>query len=410
LNASSDSRISAGTSPYYDPYDFEIDRDPHPVWKRLREEMPVYYNEPYNFYALTRYEDNRSCLNDWRTYSSTSGTVLEMLDSPPEVIKEFGLGMLFEEPPLHTEHRSILARSFTPKRIAELDDGIRQLSRGLLDEILANGPTFDFVRDYANYIPMTVISELLGVPESDRPYVQSIADDYAKFEEGDEPVYDGDAPARMSAYFADLIDGVRPGRGEGLISDLIEAEIDDEGTTRRLTTQELLEYVSLVAAAGNETTANLIGWAGVLLARHPDQRRLLVDDPTLVRNAVDEVLRYEAPSPIQARLVTTDVEWHGVSIPNGSKMLLLVGSANRDDRRFDSGDTFDVRRKNSGDHLSLGQGIHFCLGAALARAEARIGLEELLLRVPSWDVDHGGTQMIKNSSRRGWATLPVTAT
>jgi cytochrome P450 len=395
-------------APYYDTYDFDIDRDPYPVWKRLRDEMPVYYNEKYNFYALSRYGDVRAGLLDWRTYSSTEGTVLEMLDADPDIVLEFGLGMLFEQPPLHTQHRSILARAFTPRRFAALDDDIRQLSRHYLDEAMSGGGEFDLVRDYANKIPPAVIDKLLGVPESDRDYIQAIADDYSKYEEGAEVVYDPSAPARMAAYFADLINGVRPGRSEeGLISDLMRAEIEDQGYTRPLTTKELLEYISLVAAAGNETTANLIGWAGILLSRNPDQRQRLVDDPALVQSGVEEVLRYEAPSPIQARRVTADVELHGVKIPKGSKMGLLVGAANRDERRFPDPDTLDVGRPNN-DHLTFGHGIHFCLGAALARSEARIALEELLLRVPSWELDQDRSQMIQNSSRRGWAKLPIT--
>jgi cytochrome P450 len=401
---------SESTAPYYDPYDYTIDRDPHPYWKRLRDEAPVYYNEKYDFYALSRYDDVRAGLNDWRSYSSASGTILEMIDAGPEAVAEFGLGMLFEDPPLHDQHRSILARAFTARRFAELDEPMRQLCRELLDQALADGPTFDLVRDYGARIPMVVIGMLLGVPESDREYVRSIADDYFRYEEGSEVEFDSDAPTRMLAYFTDLISGARPGRSEhGLISDLMRAEIEDQGITRHLTGKELLEYVILIASAGNETTANLMSWAAILLARNPDERRRLVDDPRLVRPAVEELLRYEAPSPIQSRLVAEDVELHGVKIPKGSKMGLLVGAANRDERKFPSADSFDVARENN-DHLSLGHGLHFCLGAALARAEARIGLEELLRRVPAWEVDDLGAEMIHHSTVRGWSTVPVSAT
>jgi cytochrome P450 len=390
---------------YYDPYDYEIDAYPHPVWKRMRDERPLYYNEKHNFYAVSRYRDVRDMSADWRTYSSAYGSVLELIEAGPEVL-EVARNMLFEDPPIHDEHRAILARSFTPRRISALEPQIRSLCRSYLDELSADG--FDFVRDYGAKLPMMVIGMLLGVPEQDREYVRSLADQLVHRDEG-ETDYNVTGQRGMLDYFADLVAERRKHPTEDLISDLTHADVKSkDGTVRQMDNDELLRYISLVAAAGNETVANLMGWAGITLWRHPDQRQALIDDPGLIPNAVEELLRYEAPSPIQARVVMQDVEVHGSKVPEGSRMALLTGSAGRDERAYPDPDRFDVQRRFD-NHVSFGHGIHFCLGAALARLEGRVGLEEMIDRFPTWEVDEDRAEMVHTSTVRGWATLPVGA-
>ena len=388
----------------YDPYDYELDAYPHPMWKRMRDEAPLYYNEKFDFYAVSRFTDVRDMSVDWRTYSSQYGSVLELIDNRDAL--EQARNMLFEDPPIHDLHRSILARTFTPRRISSLEAGIRELCRTYLDE-LSGADHFDFVRDYGARIPMMVIGMLLGVPEGDREYVRGLADELVHRDEG-ETEYDLSGQQKMIEYFAGQVAERRHAPRDDLISELVHAEVEAEGGgTRKLEDLELLQYISLVSAAGNETVANLMGWAGVNCARHPDQRQALVDDKSLIPNAIEELLRYEAPSPIQARVVMRDVEVHGKTVPMGSKMALLTGSAGRDERAYTDPDRFDVRRKID-QHVSFGYGIHFCLGAALARMEGRVGIEEMLQRFPTWDVDEDNAEMVHTSTVRGWARLPVT--
>jgi cytochrome P450 len=386
---------------YYDPYDYALDAHPHPMWKRMRDEAPLYYNENFDFFAVTRFSDVRDMSADWRTYSSHYGSVLELIDHP-EVLEQ-ARNMLFEDPPIHDDHRSILARTFTPRRISNLEPQIRALCASYLDEL---PPDFDFVRDYGARIPMMVIGMLLGVPEEDREHLRHLADQTVHRDEG-ETDYNADGQAQMMEYFAGHVALRREKPVDDIMSELVHADVEaPDGTTRKLDDLELVQYMSLVSAAGNETVANLMGWAGMSLWRHPDQRQILIDDPGVIPNAVEELLRYEAPSPIQARTVMRDVEVHGRTVPKGSKMALLTGSAGRDERVFPDPDRFDVTRRID-QHVSFGHGIHFCLGAALARLEARVGLEEMLGRHPSWDVDEEGAEMVHTSTVRGWARLPV---
>jgi cytochrome P450 len=391
---------------YYDPYDYDIDAHPHPVWKRMRDQAPLYYNDRYDFFAVSRYKDVRDLSADWRTYSSARGSVLELIDAPPEVF-EVAKNMLFEDPPIHDEHRAILARSFTPRRISALEGEIRALCRALLDGVDPSG--FDFVRDYGGKVPMMVIGMLLGVPSEDREQVRRWADEVVHRDEGDTE-YNTSGFEAMQWYFSRMVEDRRRQPCDDLVTDLAHAEVrSKDGSVRGMDERELLQYISLVAAAGNETVANLMGWAGMTLWRNPDQRQLLVDQPALIPNAVEELLRYEAPSPIQARLVMRDVELYQTKVPAGSKMALITASAGRDERVYEDPDRFDVRRNFENTHVSFGHGIHFCLGAALARLEGRVGLEEMLARYPAWEVQQSGAEMVHTSTVRGWATLPVAA-
>lgn len=391
---------------YYDPYDRTLDADPHPMWRRMRDEMPLYRNDKYGFWAVSRYEDVHRMSVDWRTFSSAKGSVLEMIDLPAEVFAQFK-NMLFEDPPDHDLHRQILARTFLPRRITALEAEIREMCRGFLADLDPNG--FDLVRDYGSKIPMMVIGMLLGVPVEDRPYLQHLADATIHREEGNETDMGLDNQMKQLEYFAGLASRRRSEPTDDIVTDLVQAEVDDgAGGTRHLDDGEMVAYMSLVSAAGNETVTNLLGWAGLSLYQNPDQRQILLDDPSIIPNAVEEFLRFEAPSPIQARLVMEDVELYGQKVEAGSKMALITGSAGRDDRQYENPDRLDVRRKIGG-HVSFGHGIHFCLGAALARLEAKVALEELLVRFPAWEIDEANSEMVHTSTVRGWANLKASA-
>jgi cytochrome P450 len=253
---------------------------------------------------------------------------------------------------------------------------------------------------------MRTIGYLLGIPESDQEAIRSRLDDGLRLESG-EPPDDARFATDPGSLFADYIDWRVDHPSDDLMTEMLVREFEDEtGTVRRLTRDEILTYVNLIAGAGNETTTRLIGWAGKLLAEHPDQRRELADDPTLIPNAIEELLRYEAPSPVQSRYVARDVELYGKTVTKGNVMVVLNGSGNRDDRHFPDGDRFDIHRKID-HHLSFGYGLHFCLGAALARLEGRVAIDEVLQRFPEWGVDWDNAMMARTSTVRGWEALPV---
>jgi cytochrome P450 len=252
-------------------------------------------------------------------------------------------------------------------------------------------------------MPMLTIGMLLGIPEEDQEELRDAIDAGLSLEDGGSD----ESPVDHTARFAKYIDWRRTHPSDDLMTELMSGRfVDDQGQERTLRDDELLGYIGLIAGAGNETTTRLIGWTAWLLDRFPEQRRLLAADRRLVPNAIEEILRYEAPSPVQARFVTRDVELHGARVPAGSAMLLLNGSANRDEREFKDADRFDVRR---GDvhHLSFAHGIHFCLGASLARLEGVIALEEVLERWTDWEIDRDGAEMARTSTVRGWKRLPA---
>jgi cytochrome P450 len=387
---------------YYDPYDFEIDTDPYPVWTRLRDEAPLYYNEKYDFFAVSRFDDVERCSVDWRTYRSGRGSVLEIIkqgiDIPPGSI-------LFEDPPTHDVHRSLLSRVFTPRKVAAIEPKVREFCARSLDPLVGTGG-FDFIADLGAQMPMRTIGMLLGIPEEDQQALRDEMDEGFRLKEG-APPEQGRAMLTSGDAFADYIDWRIDHPSDDLMTELLNAEFEDHtGVRRTLSREEILGYVGLLAGAGNETTTRLIGWAGKLLAEHPDQRRELVDDRSLVPNAVEELLRYEAPSPVQARYVQEDVEHHGQQVSAGNVMILLTAAGNRDERHFPDADRFDIHREID-HHLSFGYGIHFCLGAALARLEGRVALDEVLERFPEWDVDWDRAEQAHTSTVRGWEKLPV---
>jgi len=388
---------------YYDPYDFEIDTDPYPIWRRLREERPLYYNERYDFYALSRFDDVERGLIEWKTYSSAKGTLLEIIKSGMEIPAG---SIIFEDPPGHNIHRSLLSRVFTPRKMNAIEPKIREFCARSLDPMVGTGG-FDFIADLGAQMPMRTIGMLLGIPEQDQEALRDAIDEGLRLEEGTMPDTASYGSDLQSSNFDEYIEWRAQHPSDDLMTELLQAEFEDEtGTTRRLTRTEVVNVVNLLAAAGNETTTRLIGWTGKVLADHPDERRKLVEDRSLVANAIEELLRFEPPSPTQARYVTHDVEHHGEVLPEGSVVLLLNGSGNRDDRKFPDGDRFDVTRKID-HHLAFGYGLHFCLGAALARLEGRVALDEVLQRFPTWDVDWDNAKQARTSTVRGWERLPV---
>jgi cytochrome P450 len=388
---------------YYDPYDFEIDVDPYPVWKRMRDEAPVYYNEKYDFYAVSRFDDVERCSVDWRTYLSGRGSVLEMIkmgvDIPPGSI-------LFEDPPTHDIHRSLLSRVFTPRRIAEIEPKVRAFCAASLEPLVGAGG-FDFIGDLGAQMPMRTIGMLLGIPEQDQEALRDRLDSGMRLKEGAPPDPNDTLVSLADEAFAEYIDWRAEHPSDDLMTELLNAEFEDHtGVTRTLSREEILGYVGLLAGAGNETTTRLIGWMGKLLAENPGERRKVVEDRSLVPNTIEELLRIEAPSPVQSRYISRDVEHYGQKIDAGNVMVLLTAAGNHDERHFPDPDRFDIEREID-HHLSFGYGIHFCLGAALARLEGRVALDEVLDRFPEWDVDWERAEQAHTSTVRGWEKLPV---
>jgi cytochrome P450 len=387
---------------YYDPYDTDLHADPYPAFRRLREEAPLYYNEAYDFYALSRFEDVEKGLLDHATFSSARGGILELIkaniDLPPGVF-------IFEDPPMHSAHRGLLSRVFSPKKMHALEPRIREFCALALDPLVGAGG-FDFVADLGSKMPMRVIGMLLGIPEQDQQAVRERGDSKLRHEAGKPQEYREDQFAD-DTFFADYIDWRSKHPSNDLMTELLQAEFEDEtGTVRRLTRDEILIFVNVLATAGNETTNRLIGWTGKVLAENPDQRRQLHADRSLIPNAIEEMLRFESPAIQICRYLTRDVEYYGQTVPAGSVMMFLNGSANRDHRAFPpDGDLFDIHRKIT-HHLTFGYGIHFCLGAALARLEGCIALDEVLDRFPEWSVDWDGSKL-DSSAVRGWERLAV---
>ena len=388
-------------TPYYDPYDATINLDPYPAFKALRDEAPVYYNDVHDFYALSRFDDIASGLRDHTTFISGRGGILELIKAGVEMPSGI---LIFEDPPTHTLHRKLLSRVFSPRRVAEVEDKVRDYTVSCLDPLVGSGG-FDAIADLAAQVPMKTISMLLGIPEEDQERVRDKTDANLRTEAGKPMEVREDFVS--GEMFADYIDWRADNPSDDLMTDLLNAEFEDtDGQLRRLTRAEILTYVAVVAGAGNETTNRLIGWTTKVLAEHPDQRRELVEDPTLIPNAVEEILRYEGPAPHVGRYVSRDVEIHGTTIPAGNAILMLLGAGNRDERKFDDPDRFDIHR-NVTQLMTFGYGIHFCLGASLARMEGRVVLEEMLKRFPEWDVDLANAHLSPTSTVRGWETLPV---
>lgn len=395
--------VSNPTQAYYDPYDAALNTDPYAMFARLREEAPLYYNAEHDFYALSRFSDVAAALVDHETYSSARTAIVELIKAditiPPGVL-------IFEDPPLHDVHRKLLSRMFTPRKVLALEPQIRKFCAESLDPLVGTG-RFDFVQDLGAQMPMKTISMLVGIPEADREAIRDHSNAQMRTDDG-KPIRAASVGLVLGEMFGDYLDWRAQHPADDIMTELLNAEfVDETGTTRRLTREEILNYVNVVAGAGNETTVRLIGWIGKVLADHPDQRRELVERPELIPQAIEELLRFETPAPHVARYVTREVGLHGQTVPEGSIMLLLLAAATRDHRQHPpNGDVFDIHRPVH-QHAVFGVGAHYCLGSALARLEGRIALEEILKRFPEWDVDVTNAQFSTTSTGRGWDTLPA---
>jgi cytochrome P450 len=393
----------AGPPLAWDPFNTAYKSEPHAIWRRLRDEAPLYRNDQYDFWAVSRFADVMAAHLDPRTFSSAHGTVLEtMTEEAPAPM------MIFMDQPDHTRLRRLVSRAFTPRRVADLEPQIRQLCGTLLDAQRDRGG-FDYVQDFGAIVPATVIAMLLGVPEDDRRELRENIDTLFHIEPDVGMFNDVAAAAGLAllTYIGEQLEERQRSPRDDMFSDLVTAEVvEPDGTQRRLTPEEGAFFGMLLVSAGTETVARLLGWAGSVLADHPDQRAELAGDPSLIPGAVEELLRFEPPSPVQGRWTTAPVELYSTVVPAGSKVLLLTGSAGRDERTFADADRFDIHRKLD-QHVSFGSGIHFCLGAALARLEARIALEETLARFPQWEVDRPRSELLFTSTVRGYSRLPI---
>jgi cytochrome P450 len=379
---------------YWDPFDEELDTDPHPTWKRMRDEAPVYRNDKFDFYALTRYHDVETAHRDPGTFSSAKGTVLELMGNDLSSTGQ----IIFLDPPQHTELRHLVSRAFTPRHTAVLEDRIREFCADMLDAQQGRDG-FDYLQDFGAKLPSMVISSLLGVPDEDQETFRHAIDRMFHIEPGVGMVNEESLTAgqEIRHYLKGLLDERKAAPRDDLLTSLAQAGLSRSAGT---------DFATLLLAAGTETVARLLGWAAVVLAAHPDQRAELAADATLIPNAIEELLRYEAPSPVQGRWTTRAVELHDTVIPENSKVLLLTGAAGRDERAYPDADRFDIHRDHH-NHVSFGYGIHFCVGAALARLEGRIALHETLKRYPDWEVDHDRAVRLHTSTVRGYSQVPI---
>jgi cytochrome P450 len=392
------------TALYWDPITPALRDDPYPLWRRLRDEAPVYHNERLDFFALSRFHDIERAHKDHETFSSSHGTTLETMSPGPV---DTGM-IIYLDPPKHSILRKLVARAFTTRRVSMIEARIRELCATLLDAQVGSGG-FDYVQDFSAKLPPLVISSLLGVPEGEQEELRRIVDDVFHIEEGvgmaNEVSFKGIVTLgqRLTEHFAER----RTNPRDDVFTDLVHAEITDEhGNQRGLTDGELADFGILIFSAGSETVARHLGWAISVLDEYPAQRAELAGDSALVPNAVEEILRFEPPSPVNARWTTRELTLHDETIPANSRVILITGSAGRDERKYANPDVLDIRRAVDL-HLTFGYGIHFCLGAALARMEGRIGLEETLKRWPDWKVDRANVVPLYTSTVRGPLKLPI---
>lgn len=376
--------MSQGTF-VYDPATRQFQDEMHDVYRVLRDEYPVYLNADGSF-ALSRFADVRDAVLNWQGFSSTCAEAEQLMPQ-----------MIYMDPPRHTALRLLVSRAFTPRRVAELESRVRQVTHRLLDEVEARGQG-ELVHDLAAPLPSIVMAELIGVPEELREPFRGWTEAFLEVSGPDDVA---DRAGNIYRLFAELLTERRREPAEDLMSALLAAEVDGEG----LSEEDLLGFCFLLLIAGNDTTTSLIGNGAELLARHPRQRAELVADPSLIPAAVEEMLRVEAPTQALPRTATQDVELHGVTIPEGSRVMLLWGAANLDEREFPDAERFDIHRPAIR-HLGFGHGVHFCLGAPLARLESRVAFEELLAHMPEYRIV-GEPERYVSSWARSWRWLPV---
>ncbi|MGW8590728.1 cytochrome P450 [Dietzia sp. NPDC055343] len=388
----------------FSPYDYAVHEDPYPFYARLRNEAPVYRNAELDFWALSKYSDVREAFRDPEVFSSGRGVSLDPAAYGPHAYKT--MSFLAMDDPRHARLRRLVSKGFTSRRVDALREGIEKISREYWDECLErsrDGESFDFVDDYAGKLPMDVISDLMGVPEADRAELRRLADLVMHREEGvqDVPQESMVAALDLITYYQGMVAERRRSRTEDLTSALIDAEIDGE----KLDEDEILSFLFLMVVAGNETTTKLLANALFWGHEYPAQSRLVLTDPEMVPQWVEETLRFDTSSQMILRTTTTETTIRGVTIPSDQKVLMLIGSANRDEDVFSDGDVFDLTRDTSAS-LSFGQGPHFCLGAHLARLEGRVALDMIASSITGYEL-LPGAERVHSSNVRGFAHLPM---
>ncbi|HWE54533.1 MAG TPA: cytochrome P450 [Acidimicrobiales bacterium] len=386
----------------YDPYDYAVHEDPYPVYARLRDEAPLYRNDQYGFWALSRHEDVVAAFRDPGRFSSRYGVSLDPSAFGPDAHR--AMSFLAMDPPDHTRMRGLVSRGFTPKRVADLKGQIERITLEHLEPALQKRE-FDFVADLAGLVPMDVISEMLGVPRSERADLRRLADLLLHREEGvlDVPVAGVEAALELMTYFAELVADRRAHPTGDLTTALTVAEIDGD----RLTDNEIISFLILMIVAGNETTTKLLAHAWYWAAHHGDAARQVLAAPARIPAWIEETLRYDTSTQMLVRVANGPIEVLGTPIEADTPVLLLLGSANRDPGAFPDPDKYDIGRDTTG-IISFGAGRHFCLGAALARLEARTVLRLLVERISGWSVDEAQAERVHSINVRGFAALPTT--
>lgn len=404
--SASTSNTDTGSPVEYNPYAFAVHDDPYVVYRRLREEAPAYWNEELQFWTLSRFDDVLEAFRDFETFSSAGGVALEARYPIGEPMADFHQ-MIDKDPPDHTGLRKLVSRVFTGRRVAAMEGEIREIFNGYLDRIIDVGEA-EVINDLSSPFPMDVICSVLGVPPADREELRSYSDQIMVRNDGSIEIPEVAAKGMfgMLEYFVGDLAKRKAGGSEGLISDLMTLEVDGEA----LTEAELLGFCILFVIAGHETTTKMVANTLELLSRHPDQLAAVVEDPGLVPGLIEEVLRFHNSTQYMHRTLTRDIEMHGQQMHAGDSVLLLIGAANHDDREFgETAEEFDIMRRPPR-HLGFGYGAHFCLGAALARMEGKVAVEEFLRRLPDYRVDHEKKVRFHSSNVTGWRELPITFT
>lgn len=391
------------SSVVFDPYDYNFHEDPYPYYRRLRDEAPLYRNDDLNFWALSRHQDVLQGFRNSEALSNSNGVSMDKASFGPHA--KLVMSFLAMDDPEHLRLRTLVSKGFTPRRIRELEGRVVALARTHLDNALQS-ESFDFVADYAGKLPMDVISELMGVPEPDRTRIRELADGVMHREDGlaDVPPEAIQASFDLMTYYIDMVKERRRRPTEDLTSALLQAEIDGD----RLTDEEVLAFLFLMVIAGNETTTKLLANAVYWGHRNPDQLAAVHADHELIPPWVEESLRYDTSSQILARTVAEDMTFYDTTVAAGDILLLLPGSANRDDRVFENADEYRIGREIGAKLVSFGSGAHFCLGAHLARMEAKVALTELFTRIRRYEIDESASVRVHSSNVRGFASLPIT--
>lgn len=385
----------------FNPYDYSIHEDPYPAYARLRDEAPLYRSDEQDFWALSRHEDVAWAFRDPTRFSSANGVSLDPSAWGPNAHRV--MSFLALDPPRHTRMRALVSKGFTPRRVRDLAGSIRALAVHYLEAGLRQ-ETFDFIADFAGRLPMDVISDLMGVPEGDRQELRRLADTVVHREDGllDVPQAGIEAALTLAGYYADLVTERRTRPRQDLTSALIDADIDGD----RLTDHEVIGFLFLMVVAGNETTTKLLANAAYWGWRNPAELAKPMTDPARVSDWVEETLRYDASTQVIARTVAEDFSVHGQVVEAGSRLLLLIGAANRDPAVFADPERYDLDRDTSA-LISFGAGRHYCLGANLARLESQIALGEFARLVSGYEIDQARAERIHSVNVRGFASLPM---